>query len=274
MRKINQLTNEIKLGILDYLYKDEMYNSILIELIENSPKNIGELFISEDSKEITGILHIKNDGNSDFTSFHYSTDQGLKAIAEKIKGLSYKRILLAGTIEKVSALLYLLGDKRQPEQNIFYKLNTGKYKGISKNYKTKIRLAALNKEDIEKVKKFTAAFLEAETEEEARSITDDEKILPKMKSGVYLLEYEGRAIGMARFIGKTKNYAEVTSVYIDECYRSRGFGKELIGHMMNIALKENKTPVLETGHTNMAARNTYEAMGFEEKGKYAFEFLT
>lgn len=274
MRKINQLTNEIKQGILDYLYKDEMYNSILIELIENSPKNIGELFISEDSKEISGILHIKNDGNSDFTSFHCSTEQELKAIAEEIKGLNYKKILLAGTLEKVADLLSHLGDKRKPGENIFYKLNLEKYKNISKNYRTEVRVATLENEDIEKVKKFTAAFLEAETEDEVRSITDDEKILPKIKSGVYLLEYEGKAIGMARFIGKTKNYAEVTSVYIDESYRNRGFGKELIGHMINIAIKENKIPVLETGHNNIAARNTYEAMGFEEKWKYAFEFLT
>jgi len=274
MRKISQLTNEIKQGILDYLYKDEMYNSILIELIENNSENLGELFISEDSKEIIGILHIKNDGNSDFTSFYYSTDQGLKAIAEEIKSLNYKTILLAGTLEKVSALLSLLGDKRKLEENIFYKLNVEKYKGVSKNYRTKIRLATLENEDIEKVKKFTAAFLEAETEEEVRSITDDEKILRKMKSGVYLLEYEGRDIGMARFIGKTKNYAEITSVYIDESYRKNGFGKELIGHMIEIAIKENKTPVLEAWQTNRAARNTYEAMGFEEEGKYAFEFLT
>lgn len=274
MRKISQLTNEIKQGILDYLYKDEMHNSILIELIENSPKNLGELFISEDIKEITGILHIKNDGNSDFTSFHYSTDQGLKAIAEEIKSLNYKKILLGGTLEKVADLLSLIGNKRKLEENIFYKLNVEKYRGISKKYRTKTRLATLENEDIKKVKKFTAAFLEAETEEEARSITDDEKILPKIKSGVYLLEYEGRDIGMSRFIGKTKNYAEVTSVYIDKSYRKRGFGKELIGHMIDIALKENKIPVLETGHSNIAARNTYEAMGFEEKGKYAFEFLT
>ncbi len=251
-----------------------MYNSILIELIENNFENLGELFISEDSKEITGILHIKNDGNSDFTSFHYNTEQGLKAIAEEIKDLNYNKILLAGKLERVTDLLYLLGDKRQPKENIFYKLNVEKYKGICKNYRTKIRMAALNKEDIEKVKKFTAAFLEAETEEEVRGITADEKILPKMKSGVYLLEYEGKAIGMARFIGKTKNYAEVTSVYIEERYRNRGFGKEVIGHMIHIALKENKIPVLEAWQTNMAARNTYEAMGFEEKGKYAFEFLT
>lgn len=274
MRKINQLTSKTKQSILDYLYKDEMYNSILIELIENNSENLGELFISEDSKEITGVLHIKNDGNSDLTSFHYSAEQGLKAIAEEIKGLNYKKILLAGTLDKVTALLCLLGDKRKLEENIFYKLNPEKYKEISKNYRTKIRLATLKKEDIEKVKKFTVAFLEAKTEEEVRSITNDDKILPKMKSGVYLLEYEGKAIGMARFIGKTKNYAEVTSVYIDESYRNRGYGKELIGHMIHIALKENKIPVLEAWQTNMAARNTYEAMGFEEKGKYAFEFLT
>lgn len=78
---------------------------------------------------------------------------------------------------------------------------------------------------------------------------------------------------MARFIGKTKNFAEITCVYIHEKYRGSGFGKELICHMIDVALKENKTPVLATSILNIPAMKTYESMGFEIHGECAFEFL-
>jgi predicted GNAT family acetyltransferase len=140
-------------------------------------------------------------------------------------------------------------------------------------FESKIRLANLESEDLEKVKQFTADFFETETEEEVKAVTNTEKILAKIKTGVYLLEYKSNPIGMARFIGKTNNFAEITSVYIDEAYRNKGLGKELIGHMIEIAIKEQKTPVLATSLSNIAAMKTYESMGFERLGEYAFEFL-
>lgn len=273
MRKISFLDNDLKKKILNFLYKDEMYNAILIEIIENSPENLGHLYIDKAKEEITGILHIKNDGNSDLTNFFYIKKEGLESIIAQMKGLDFKKILLAGKVDKVVPLLNGLGYEKQVEPSIFYKLNSEKYKNITKDLKSKIRLATLTEEDVKKVKQFTAAFFQAETEEEINSVTNSEKILAKMKAGVYLLEYENEAIGMSRFIGKTKNFAEVTSVYIDEAYRNKGLGKELISHMINIALKEEKIPVLEASSSNIAAINTYEAMGFEKEGEYAFEFL-
>jgi ribosomal protein S18 acetylase RimI-like enzyme len=273
MRKISFLDNDLKKNILNFLYKDEMYNAILIELIENSPENLGHLYINEAKEEITAILHIKNDGNSDLTNFFYIKEEGLEGIVAQMKSLDFKKILLAGRLDKLAPLLNGLGYEKQIEPSIFYKLNSKKYKNITKDLKGEIRLATLTEEDVKKVKQFTAAFFQAETEEEIESVTNSEKILAKMKAGVYLLEYENEVIGMARFIGKTKNFAEVTSVYIDEAYRNKGLGKELISHMINIALKEEKIPVLEASSINIAAINTYEAMGFEKEGEYAFEFL-
>jgi len=78
---------------------------------------------------------------------------------------------------------------------------------------------------------------------------------------------------MARFIGKTNNFAEITGVYIDEAYRNKGFGKELIFHMIEIAMKEEKTPVLATSILNIAAIKTYENIGFQRQEEYAYEFL-
>ncbi len=273
MKKIDIITEKLKKEILELLYRDEMYNAILIELIQNNMDNLGELYINETKNGITEILHIRNDGNSNFTNFVYTSADGLKDIAFKIKELNYRKILLAGKLEDVNSLFKILGCNKTITPNIFYKLNIKKYNDIYREYQSKIRIASLNNEDVDKVKEFTVNFLEAKTEEEIIKVANDEKILAKMKSGVYLLDYENTLIGMARFVGKTNNFSEITSVYISEAYRSRGFGKELIGHMIDIAIGEQRTPVLATSISNIPARKTYESIGFERQGEYAYEFI-
>ncbi len=273
MKKIGIITDNLKKKILEFLYHDEMYNAILIELIQNNTDNLGELYVNETKEGIADILHIKNDGNSDFTNFSYTSKNGLRDIACKIKELNYKKILLAGKLEDVNSLLKILEYKKSITPNLFYKLDIEKYNNIHMQYQGKIRLASLNSEDLEIVKYFTSRFLEVETEEEIKVITSTEKILAKMKAGVYILDYKNNAIGMARFIGKTDNFAEITSVYIDKFYRNKGFGKELIGHMIELAIQEQKTPVLVTSALNVAAMKVYESMGFERQREYAYEFL-
>lgn len=273
MKKISIITDDLKKKILKFLYCDEIYNAILIELIQNNTDNLCELYVNETEEAITDILHIKNDGNSDFTNFSYTSIYGLKNIACKIKELNYKEILLAGKLEDVNSLLKLLGCKKSIIPNILYKLDIEKYKNTHIKLQSKIRLANLGSEDLEIVKQFTARFFEAETEDEVKAVTNTEKILAKVKTGVYLLEYKDNSIGMARFIGKTNNFVEITSVYIDETYRNKGFGKELIGHLIEISIEEQKTPVLITSVLNIAAKKTYESMGFERQEEYAFEFL-
>lgn len=273
MEKIGIITDDLKKKILKFLYYDEMYNTILIELIQNNTNNLGELYVNETREGIADILHIKNDGNSDFTNFLYASKNGLKDIAYKIKKLNYKKILLAGKLEDVNSLLKILKYKKTITPNLLYKLDIKKYKNINIQYQGKIRLASLSSEDLERVKYFTLSFLEAETQEEIKVITNTEKILAKMKAGVYILDYKNKAIGMARFIGKTNNFLEITSVYIDKDYRNKGFGKELIGHMIEIAIQEQKKPILVTSVSNVAAMKTYESMGFERQGEYAYEFL-
>ncbi len=273
MKKIGIITDDLKKKILEFLYHDEMYNAILIELIQNNTDNLGELYVNEAKEGITDILHIKNDGNSDFTSFLYTSENGLKDIACKIKELNYKKILLAGKLEDVNCLLKMLGYKKSITPNLFYKLDIEKYKNMHMQYQGKIRIASLKSKDLERVKYFTSRFLEAETEEEIKAVTNTEKMMAKMKAGVYILDYKNNDIGMARFIGKTDNFAEITSVYIDRAYRNKGFGKELIGHMIEAAIQEQKTPILVTSVSNIAAMKTYESMGFERQGEYAYEFL-
>jgi predicted GNAT family acetyltransferase len=273
MKKIDIITDGFKKKILEFLYKDEMYNSILIELIQYNRENLGELYINEDKEGIVDILYIRNDGNSDFTNFSYTSEKGLKDIACKIKELNYKKILLAGKLQDVNRLLRLLGYEKNIKPNIFYKLDIERYKSTHMRYQSKIRLASLSSEDLQRVKCFTLQFLEAETEEEIKAIVDTEKILSKMKSGIYILDYKNNPIGMARFIGRTNNFAEITSVYIDDAYRNKGFGKELIRHMIEIAMQEQKTPVLVASISNVVAMKAYESMGFKREGEYAYEFL-
>lgn len=250
-----------------------MYNAILIELIQNNRDNVGELYVNGTKEGIADILHIRNDGNLDFTNFLYTQEKGLKDIACKIKELDYEKILLAGKLEDVNSLLKILGYEKDIKPNIFYKLDIERYKSIHMQYQGKIRLASLSNEDLQRVKCFTLRFLEAETKEEIKAIINTEKILAKMKSGIYILDYKNNSIGMARFIGKTNNFAEITGVYIDQEYRNKGFGKGLIGHMIEIAIREQKTPVLVTSISNVVAMKAYESMGFQRQGEYAYEFL-
>jgi len=273
MKRISSITEDLKEKILEFLYHDEMYNAILIELIQNNMDKLGELYINENDGMINDILHIKNDGNSNFTNFLCTSKDGLKDISCKIKELNYNKILLAGKIEDVNDLLRILGYKKNINPNIFYKLSVEKYKNINMQYKSEIRLANFSNEDLERVKYFTSRFFEAETEEEIKDVADTEKILAKISTGIYILYYENNAIGMARFIGKTNSFAEITSVYIDTAYRNKGFGKEIIGHMIDIAIQERKTPILVTSVSNTAAMKTYESMGFERQREYAYEFL-
>ncbi|NBI05557.1 GNAT family N-acetyltransferase [Senegalia massiliensis] len=274
MERINIITDNLKNKILKFLYHDEIYNTILIDLIQNNINDIGELYINKTQERITDILHIKNDGNSYLTNFSYTNKIGLKDIAFKINELNYKRILLSGKMADVKDIIRILGYKRNITPNIFYNLNQDKYKNINKRYKTKVRLANFRDKDLEIIKKFTVSFLEAETEEEIKSVTNNEKILEKVKMGVYILYYENKPIGMARFIGKTRKFAEITSVYIDKDYRNKGLGKELIGHMIDTAIREYKNPILVTSVLNKSAMKTYESMGFERQLDYAYEFLT
>lgn len=273
MRKISVITEDLKKKILALLYNDEMYNPILIEIIQNNTYMLGELYINEIKEEVTDVLHIKDDGNSNFTNFLYTSEKGLKDIADVIKVLNYRKVLLAGRLESVNKLLNILGYERSITPDVFYKLNIERYKEIQIENQGKIRLVSLSSEDIETIKSFTVSFLEAETKEAIEAVTYNERVLAKIKSGVYLLDFKGSPIGMARFIGTTNNFTEITSVYIDSHNRNMGFGKELIRHMIEIAISEQKTPVLIASSTNTVAIKTYEFMGFERQEEYAYEFL-
>jgi ribosomal protein S18 acetylase RimI-like enzyme len=273
MEKVNYVTGDLKKEILDFLYFDEIYNAILIEQIQDKTDEYDGLYINKDDGKITDILHIRNDGNSDLTNFSYSSEKGLENIAYEIKSSNLNKILLAGKLEAVSNLLKVLNKEKFITPNTFYKLDVDKYRNVNMKLQSKIRPATPSDCDLKIVKQFTVKFFEAETAEDIAQVTNNKKILDKIKTGVYILELDNNVIGMARFIGKTSNFAEITSVFIDEKYRGNGFGKELIFYMIEIAINEGRTPILATSISNIAAIKTYENMGFVKYGDCAFEFL-
>lgn len=182
MQRISSISPDLKKQILELLYSDEIYNSILIELIEGDTSKLGELYLNKSQTGIADILHIKNDGNSDLTNFMYTSKSGLEDIASTIKDSGYNKILLAGKLEDVKGVLGLLGYEKEVTPNIFYRLNPKSQSKINVEFKTQIRLAEPSGEDLETVKQFTAQFLEVETEDEFKAVTNNEKILAKIKS--------------------------------------------------------------------------------------------
>ncbi|HAG42733.1 MAG TPA: hypothetical protein DCL31_04330, partial [Clostridium sp.] len=76
--------DEIKGAILKFLYKEEAINLFIIHFIENG--NIGDLYIDKEDN-IGAVLHIKDDGNSLFTSFYYDNKKNFETIIKEIEKL-------------------------------------------------------------------------------------------------------------------------------------------------------------------------------------------
>lgn len=274
MKYISSIIDEFKVKILDLLYEDELFNVFLIHFIENQIEDIGELYITESNGNISSILHMKFDGNSYFTSFFYKNKEGLNEIIKQLQKLDYNKILLAGREEDVSQILSSIGKKKVSVPDIYYKFDMNKYLNQTIQTDTTFKLATDNKKDLNKISHFLIAFFEPTNEQEIKDLTNEKKLLEDLKTGIYFIEYKKQVIGMARFSGKTKNYADITTVYIDPQYRGKGFGKRLMEHMIQIVISENKIPVLQTASSNIIARKTYESLGFIKQSDYSFEFIS
>lgn len=274
MKRVNIVSDKLKKSILKFLYEDELFNIFMIHSIENETEDYGEIYITEENEKISEILHLKYDGNSYFTTFYASTENGLEHIANQLSCLNYERILLSGQRQDVFKITKLLGLKKDVSKDIFYTMDLEAYKSMSNQNKSELRKAEGNEEDIEKIKKFKVQFFGASNEEEIREITNTNIILEDIKNGVFFIEIDDKTIGMARFSSKTINYFDITTVYIDKQYRGKGYGTKLIEGMVEIALGENKTPLLQTEENNIVARKVYEALGFKKHGEYSFEFIS
>ena len=136
------------------------------------------------------------------------------------------------------------------------------------------RMAACIQDDMGKIGEYLIGFFEPTNDQEIADITGENKLTEDIKVGVYFIEYKGQPIGMARYSGKTRNYVDITTVYIDPNYRGKGFGKKLMAYMVENIISDNKIPVTQTSSLNHIARKTYEPMGFIKKDNYSFEFIS
>lgn len=275
MKKIENLTEKSVREILNFLYKDELMNVFSIHYFENSRESIGDVYTGTNKNEITEVLHIKDNGSSHFTSFYYDSIGGLEKIAKLIKKLNYvyDDILLAGKEEEIKGILGYLSIDNELYLNSYYQFNTEHYNDL--NYKKGVNLRRVTPKasDIDVLKRYLVSFFGAESEEEIRRVTSNKKIAEDLKAGIYFLEVEGICAGMSRFFGESRKYADITSVFIDERYRGKGYGKELIKLMVKQAMDNNKVPILQTANSNKAAKHIYESVGFVKVCDYAFQFI-
>lgn len=274
MRYITLINDEFKRKILDFLYEDELFNVFLINFIENQIQDMGELYIEESDGDIDNILHIKFDGNSYFTSFFTKNETGYNEIAKQLEVLNYKRVLLAGKMKDVSKILAYVGKDATSDLDIYYRFDISKYFKQTAIPDIKFRQATCAQDDMSKISEFMIGFFEPTNEQEIADITDKRKLLEDIKVGVYFIEYKGESIGMSRYSGETKNYIDITTVYIDPNYRGKGFGKKLIGYMIDNIITASKIPVTQTSTLNLIARKTYESLGFIKQDDYLFEFIS
>lgn len=274
MRYIPLINDEFKEKILDFLYEDELFNVFLIHFIENQIEDIGKLYVEESNGRIDNILHMKFDGNSYFTNFFTKNEKGYTEIAKQLQILNYNRVLLAGKRKEVSKVLSCLGKEVKSAPDIYYKFDINRHCNQTIHPDITYRMVTCRQEDMSKISEYMISFFEPANEQEIADITDEKKLIEDIKVGVYFIEYKGQPIGMARYSGKTKNFIDITTVYIDPHYRGKGFGKSLMDYMIRNAISENKIPVTQTGSTNFIARKTYESLGFIKQDEYSFEFIS
>lgn len=274
MKRVLIINDQLRTKMLGFLYEDELFNVFLIHFIENQIEDIGELYIGESNGHIDTILHIKFDGNSYFTSFFTKNEIGYNKIAKQLEILNYKRVLLAGRRKDVSKIFSYASKGVVGSSDIYYKFDIRKDFKQTIDVDTKFRLATCAQDDISKISEFMIGFFEPTNEQEIADITDKGKLFEDIKLGIYFIEYKGSPIGMARYSGKTKNYVDITTVYIDPKYRGKGFGKKLMAYVVKNIISDNKTPVTQTSSLNLIARKTYESLGFIKEDDYSFEFYS
>jgi predicted GNAT family acetyltransferase len=274
MKRVSMINDELKTKILNFLYEDELFNVFLIHFIENQIEDIGELYIEESNCSINSILHMKFDGNSYFTTFFSKNESGYREIAKQLETLNYKRVLLAGKRKDVSKILAYVGKDVTSVSDIYYKFDVCKDFNQIVTPDIKFRLATCAQDDLSKISEFMIGFFKPENKQEIADITYKRKLLEDIKIGVYFIEYKGQPIGMARYSGKTKNYIDITTVYIDPNYRGKGYGKKLTSYLVENIISDNKIPVIQTSSLNVIARKTYESLGFTKQDDYSFEFIS
>lgn len=265
MELIRDITDSLKFEIIDFLYKNELMNVLTLHYIENKVEEIGELYLSYNKLEIDCLLHIKDDGNSHFTTFYSLSDEGLNKISNQIIKMPHEDILLAGPSREVKYIMNSMGNNSKINEYSYYKHNI-QLAFQPTNSIIKMRKALSN--DVDIVGDLLISFFEANTQK------SKDKIRSKIDlSKIRLFEIDNIIVGFASFFGYSKNYIDISSVYIDPLYRNKGYGKKLMQLMIKEAYDNGKIAILQADAYNHEANRIYTSVGFEKASEYTFKFL-
>lgn len=101
------------------------------------------------------------------------------------------------------------------------------------------------------------------SEQTLRTVLDDSA------SRLYLLEEEGRVVGMLTlgiYHSPTGSKAWIEDVVVDDACRGRGYGRALVAHAIEEAKRAGvKQLMLTSNSLRIAANQLYQAMGFQRK---------
>ena len=101
------------------------------------------------------------------------------------------------------------------------------------------------------------------SEQTLRAVLDDSA------SRLYLLEEEGRVVGMLTlgiYHSPTGSKGWIEDVVVDDVCRGRGYGRQLVAHAIKEAKKAGVAQLMLTSNPlRVAANKLYQAMGFEKK---------
>jgi len=265
VKKIENLSGELTFKILKFLYKDEVMNVLTIHYFENMKSELGEFYIHEIDNQIKALLHIKDDGNSHFTTFYVEEEKYLETLADKIRVISYPDLLLAGKDTEVRIILNYLGKSSELYLNSYYKYDDKSYFDIDK-VEFSLKKAVMC--DFEIVEKYMIDFFEADCE------SSKEKISSSINLEKIRLFYKGDiVIGYGNFFGHSKNYINISNVYIANEHRGFGYSNVLMKHMLKESLEKGKIAILQAANINEKANRIYKNTGFKEVSGYAFQFV-
>lgn len=81
----------------------------------------------------------------------------------------------------------------------------------------------------------------------------------------FLMEDDsGKLIAIGALKRIDRGYFKIRKMYVDESYRGKGYGKEILTRLLEVARKNgSKTIILETCDVMVAAQNLYKNYGFK-----------
>lgn len=84
-------------------------------------------------------------------------------------------------------------------------------------------------------------------------------------SDVFVIENGEDVIGYMSYM-KIVDEAHINNIAIDKIYRGSGYGRILVGSVLEILEEKNFSVTLEVRKDNIVAINLYESLGFKEAG--------